>query len=128
MPKVAVELLVPVREAPQLGQVLHLIDVTRTKAAAIYFLQGHQVEIIEQVADFLQIAGAPGVRQQMLPAAGQVMPIALGTDADLDIEAEQTQAAVRGQARRFQVMIVDPRIMQANDTFSSPAAHGGRRA
>ncbi|MNH26108.1 hypothetical protein D3C79_861390 [compost metagenome] len=28
MPKVAVELLVPVREAPQLGQVLHLIDVT----------------------------------------------------------------------------------------------------
>ncbi|MNJ03923.1 hypothetical protein D3C73_1644530 [compost metagenome] len=56
------------------------------------------------------------------------MPIALGTDTDLDIEAEQAQTAVCGQARRFQVMLVDLRIMQANDTFGSPAAHGRRLA
>jgi len=64
------------------------------------------------------------MRQHMLPAAGQVMPIPFGTDADLDVETEQAQTAVCGQARRFQVMFVDLRIMQANDAFSSPTAHG----
>ncbi|MNW19406.1 hypothetical protein D3C71_2193810 [compost metagenome] len=52
------------------------------------------------------------------------MPIALGTDADLDIETEQAQTTVCGQARGFQMMLVDPRIMQANDAFSTPSAHG----
>ena len=126
--EVAIELLIPVREGAELGQVFDLIDVAGSQAAAIGFLQGDQVEVAQQIADFLQIVGTPGVRQQMLPASGQVMPVPLGTDADLDIEAEQAQTAVRGQPRRFQVMFVDPRIMQANDAFGTPAAHGRPRA
>ncbi|MNN33967.1 hypothetical protein D3C81_1477460 [compost metagenome] len=53
------------------------------------------------------------------------MPIALGADAHLDIETEQAQTLVCGQARGLQVMLVDLRIMQANDAFRLPAAHGG---
>jgi len=68
------------------------------------------------------------VRQQVLPAAGQVMPIAFRADADLDVEAEQAQTMVCGQARGLQVMLVDLRIMQANDAFGAPAAHGNDRA
>ncbi|MNT11807.1 hypothetical protein D3C72_1467070 [compost metagenome] len=87
-------------------------------------MQGDQIEVAQQIADFLQIVGTPGVRQQMLPAPGQVMPVTLGADADLDIETEQAQTTVCGQARGLQMMLVDPRIMQANDAFSTPSAHG----
>lgn len=97
-PEVAVELLVPVRKCPELGQMFDLIDVTRAQAAAIGFLQGHQIEVTEQFADPLQVAGPPIVRQQVLPTAGQVVPIALGADTDLDIEAEQAQSPIRRQA------------------------------
>lgn len=106
----------------------HLIDVAGSQAAAIGFLQGDQIEVAQQIADLLQIVSTPAVRQQVLPAPGHVVPIPLGTDADLDIETEQAQTAVCGQARRFQVMFVDLRIMQANDAFSTPAAHGRPRA
>jgi len=75
----------------------------------------------------LQIAGTPGVRQQVLPATGQVMAITFGADTDLDIETEQTQATVGRQAGRCQMVFVDLRIMQANDAFRTPARHGRRR-
>jgi hypothetical protein len=57
-------------------------------AATVGLLQGHQVEIAQQVANLLQIAGPTVVGQQMLPAAGQVVAVLFGTDAYLDIEAE----------------------------------------
>ena len=126
--EIAIELLIPVGEGTELRQVFNLIDVAGSQAAAVGFLQGDQIEVAQQIADLLQIVSTPGVRQQVLPAPGQVVPIALGTDTDLNVEAEQAQTAVCGQARRFQVMFVDPRIMQANDAFSSPAAHGSCRA
>lgn len=103
---------------------LHLVDVAGADAATVSFLQGDQVEIIQQVANLLQVAGTPSVGQQVLPATGEVVPVLLGTDAHLDVEAQQAQAAVCRQACGFQVMFVDLRIMQANDTFGTPAAHG----
>ena len=54
--EVAIELLIPVGESAELGQVFDLIDVARTQAAAIGFLQGDQIEVAQQVADLLQIA------------------------------------------------------------------------
>ncbi|MNW66049.1 hypothetical protein D3C74_444860 [compost metagenome] len=54
--EIAIELLIPVREGAELGKVFDLIDVARTQAAAIGFLQGDQIEVAEQVADLLQIA------------------------------------------------------------------------
>src|SRR5207253_11403380 len=125
--EIAFELLIPVRKGAELGQVLDLVGVARPQAAAIGFLQGDQIEIAQQTADLLQIVCSPGVRQQMLPATGQIMPITLGADTNLNIETEQTQTTVCGQARRLQMMRVDLRVMQANDTLSTPAAHGGRR-
>jgi len=86
--EIAIELLVPVGEGPELGQVFDLVDVARPDAATIGFLQGDQIEVTQQVADLLQIGGAPGVGQQMLPPPGQVVPITLGTDAHLDIKTE----------------------------------------
>ena len=123
-PQVAVELLIPVREGAQLSQVFHLVDIAGAQAAAVGFLQRDQVEVAEQVADFLQVTGTPLVGQQVLPATREVMPILLGTVAHLDIETEQAQAAICRQACGLQVMLVDLRFMQANDTLGTPAAHG----
>ncbi|KPX88228.1 Uncharacterized protein ALO64_05504 [Pseudomonas meliae] len=126
--EIAIELLIPVRKATQLSKVLDLIDEAGTHAAAIDFLQRHQIEIVDQIADFLQVACPAAMWQQMLPAARQVVVVALGTDTHLDIETEQTQPAVFRQAVLRQMMFVDLRIMQANDTGAAlaPAAHGGR--
>ena len=88
-PEVAIELLVPVGEGTELGQVLDLVDVAGADAATIGFLQGHHVIVVEQFADALQVAGTPGGRQQVLPAAGQVVTVPFGTDAHLDVETEQ---------------------------------------
>ncbi|MNM72197.1 hypothetical protein D3C81_838850 [compost metagenome] len=123
-PEVAVELLIPIGESTELGQVFDLVDVPRAQAATVSFLQRHQVEITEQVTDLLQVAGTPVVRQQVLPALGQVVPVTFGTDANLDIETEQAQPPILWQAISLQVMFVDPRIVQANASLSSPAAHG----
>jgi len=90
-PEIAIELLVPEGKGALLGQVLDLIDITRAQAAAIDLLQRHQIEIGEQITDALKIAGTPGMRQQMLPAARQVVVVTLGIDADLNIETEQAQ-------------------------------------
>ncbi|RMQ30608.1 hypothetical protein ALQ06_05813 [Pseudomonas syringae pv. berberidis] len=126
--EVAIELLIPERETAQLGEMLDLIDEAGAHASAIDFLQGDQIEIVDQVADLLQVASPADVRQQVLPAARQVMPVALGADTDLDIETEQPQPAVFRQAALRQMMFVDLRIMQANDTRAAfaPAAHGER--
>src|SRR5471032_817911 len=94
MPEVAIELLIPVRERPELGKVFDLIDVARSQAAAIGFLECDQIEVAQQVADLLQVTGTAVVRQQVLPATCQVMPIALGTDTDLNVETEQPQPTI----------------------------------
>lgn len=118
-PEVAVELLVPVGERPQLGQVLDLIDVAGTQAAAVGFLEGDEVVVGEQFADPLQVGRPPRVGQQVLPTAGQVVAVALGADTDLDVEAEKAQAAVVGQL---------PRIVTGGFTRGSqlPATRGSR--
>src|SRR5690606_19983434 len=92
--KGAVELLIPVAKGTQLGQMLYLIDITRTQAAPIGFLQGHQIVIAEQLTDTLQIVGTPSMGQKMLPAAGQVVVVTLGADPHLDVETEQPQPAI----------------------------------
>ena len=105
---------------------LNLIDEARAQTAAIHFLQGHQIIITEQVADLLQVVGPPAVRQQMLPAAGQVMAVAFGTDANLDIETEQAQHAIAGKIRGIRATTIDLRLMQTDRTPGTPAAqHGG---
>src|SRR3990167_2011076 len=125
-PEIAVELLVPVGEGPQMGQVFDLIDVARAQAAAIGLLQGHQVEIAEHVANPLQVAGAPRMGQQVLPAAGQVVVIALGADADLDIEAEQAQATVTGPVAGWRTSRVDLWVAQANGAAGGGGGGGAR--
>src|SRR3990167_791638 len=125
-PEIAVELLVPVGEGPQMGQVFDLIDVARAQAAAIDLLQGHQVEIAEHVANPLQVAGAPRMGQQVLPAAGQVVVIALGADADLDIEAEQAQATVTGPVAGWRTSRVDLWVAQTNGAAGGAAAQHRR--
>ncbi|MNF93680.1 hypothetical protein D3C84_763640 [compost metagenome] len=124
--EVAVELLVPEGKGGEFGQVLDLVDEAGAQAAAVHFLQRDQVIIAKQGGNLLQIAGAPAVRQQMLPAAGQVVAVALGADADLDIEAEQAQQAISRQAGGFRAASVDLRQVQTDRTPGTPAAqHGG---
>ena len=89
-PEIAIELLIPVGEFALLGKILDLIDVAGTMTTTISFLQGNQVEVAEQVANALQVTGPAFVRQYMLPAAGQVMPVTLGAVTHLDIETEQS--------------------------------------
>ncbi len=103
---------------------LDLVDVARAHAATIDFLQGHQIEVADQRTDLLQVAGPTGVRQQVLPTAGQVMAVALGTDTNLDIETEQAQTTIFREAGCLQVMLVDLRLMQANASGGSHASHG----
>lgn len=55
------------------------------------------------------------------------MPVALGADAHLDVETEQPQPTILGQAWGLQVVLVDLRLVQANATRSSEAGHGLRR-
>src|SRR5690606_22548985 len=124
--QVAVELLIPVGEGAELGQMLDLIDVAGAHAAAIGFLQGDQIVTVEQLADALEVAGAPRMRQQMLPATGQVVMVTLGADAHLDVEAEQTQAAIGRQSARRQAMRVDLRLARACQARRTPAAQHGR--
>jgi len=88
-PEIAIELLIPVGKGAQMGEVLDLIDVTGAQAATVGFLQGDQIIVTQYFADALQVAGATGMRQQMLPAARQVVVVALGADANLDVEAKQ---------------------------------------
>ena len=89
-PEIAIELLIPVGKFALLGKILDLIDVARTMATTVGLLQGDQVEVAEQVANALQVTGPAFVRQYMLPAAGQVMPVTLGAVTHLDIETEQS--------------------------------------
>ena len=113
---------IPVGKGAQLGQVLDLIDVARAQAAAIDFLQRHQIEIGQQITNALQVAGTPGMWQQVLPAARQVVVITLGIDADLNVEAEQTQEAVGWPVDLRRALWVDLWVTQANGTGLSPAA------
>src|SRR5690606_7454022 len=118
-------LLVPVGEVTQLGQALDLVDVAGAQAAAAHLLQGDQVVVAEHGTDALQVAGPARVRQQVLPAAGQVVVVALGADADLDGEAEQAQAPVAATAC-IRAEGVDLRLAQTCGTPGTPAAqHGG---
>lgn len=57
--EVAIELLIPVGEGAELGQMFHLIDVARTEAAAIGLLQGDQIEVAQQVADLCRLPERP---------------------------------------------------------------------
>ena len=59
--EVAVELLVPVGEGPFAGQMLDLIDEAGTQAAAVDFLQGHKIKLVEQLRHTSQLLLAPGV-------------------------------------------------------------------
>ncbi len=85
--QVTIELLIPIGEFAQLSELLHLIDIVRAQAATIGFLDGDQVKIIEHKADALQILKAFLVWQYVFPAAGNIMPISAGTDANLNIKA-----------------------------------------
>jgi hypothetical protein len=71
-----------------MGEVFDLINEVGTQAAAVDLLQSHQIVITEQLPDPLQVTGTAGVWQHMLPAARQVVPIALGADTHLDIETQ----------------------------------------
>src|SRR5690606_12152147 len=85
----------------------------------------HQVIVAKQGGNALQVAGTSRVRQQVLPAAGQVVVVALGTDADLDIETEQAQktcATVLGRARAEPV---DLRLQRAGMAPGTQAAQHG---
>src|SRR5690606_8469147 len=119
--EVAVELLIPVWKGAELGQMLDLIDVARAHAAAVGFLQRNQVVAVEQLADALQVTGTPRMRQQVLPAAGQVVVITLGADPNLNIEAEQAQAAVGRQPARGQALGVDACLAGTSQTRRTPA-------
>src|SRR5690606_37767149 len=121
-PEIAVELLIPVGKRALLGQVFDLIDVARAQAAAIDFLQCHEVKVGKQITNALQVAGTPGMGQQMLPTARQVVVITLGVDADLDIETEQTQKTIGWPVGLGRAMRVDLRVAQTNRTCLSPAA------
>src|SRR5690554_4848770 len=89
--QIAVALLIPVRELPGSGQIFDLIDEAAAQTAAVYLLQGHQVILTQHLCDFVQGAVALAVRQQVLPAAGNVMVIGLSVDADLNVETEQPE-------------------------------------
>ena len=121
--QIAIELLIPVREFALLGQVLDLIDVAGSKAATISFLQSDQIEVAQQVAYLVQVTGPPFVWQYMLPAAGQVMTVALGTVTDLDIKTEQSQTPIIRQPAGSQMILVDLRFVQGNGSFCFPAPH-----
>lgn len=118
--KIAVELLVPVRESTEVREMFDLIDIARTQATAIDLLQGYQIEITEQIANPLQIAAAPGMRQKMLPAARQVVVITLGTDTDLDVETEQPQTAILRPFIRWRATWIDLWIAQVNRPSGRP--------
>ncbi|MDT4856088.1 hypothetical protein FQZ97_904640 [compost metagenome] len=128
MAKIAIELLVPVGEGAEVGQVFDLVDIAGTQAAAIGFLQGDQVVVGEQIADALQVAGAPVVGQQVLPATCQVVMVTLGIDTDLDIEAEQTQASAAGPVVGRSALRVDLWITQASLASARPATQHARHS
>ena len=125
--QIAIELLIPVREFALLGQVFNLVDVAGSVAATVCFLQSDQIEVAQQVANFVQITGPPFVWQHVLPAAGQVVAVTLGAVTDLDIEAEQTQTSIIRQPACRQMIFVNLRFMQANNSLAFPAPHGGGR-
>lgn len=119
--KVSIELLVPVGEGPEMSQVLDLIDVARAQAAAINLLQCDEVEVTKQITDTLQVTAASRMRQQMLPAAGQIMMVTLGADTHLNIETEQAQAAIARPFLGGNAMGVDPCVTQTHPPFGWPA-------
>src|SRR5690606_12898917 len=97
-----------------------------TQAATVHLLQRHQVVVGQQLADALQVHAAPRVGQQVLPAAGEVVVVALGGDAHLDIEAEQTQPAVDGQSGGPAATRVDARLPLRGSPDDTTSDHSGR--
>ena len=69
----------------------HLVDEAGANAAAVDFLQRDDVELVQQLGNLAQRLLPSGVRQQMLPATGEVVMITLGVDTDLNVEAQQLQ-------------------------------------
>ena len=91
-PIVAVHLQVPVRKAGPLGQVLGLIQERAPVGTGVDFLQRHDVVVAQHGGDLVEVFLAPAKRQHMPPAARQVLAIAGGVDADLDVVGQHAQA------------------------------------
>ena len=89
--EIAVDLDPPVFEAGLFGEVFDLVAVLAAPAAGVDFLQADDVVADQQFADAVEIVAHLLAGQHMAPAAGDVLAIALGADADLHVEAEQGQ-------------------------------------
>ena len=87
-----VDLVMPVREAAVLGQILGLDDLVTAQAPAIDFLQAHDIVGLQQLGDAVEIGQASATGPHMPPAAGNHVPVTGGVDARLNVEAGQPQA------------------------------------
>jgi len=79
---------------------LDLIDKPAAQAASVYLLQSDQIILAQYLGNFVQRTVALPMRQQMLPAARDIMMICLRIDPNLNVETEQFQA-VSGVTGRF---------------------------
>ena len=89
--QVTVDLLVRVREARPVGQVLGLIEKATPEAARIDLLKTHEVVFAHQRCDPVEVLQTLPMGQNMFPAAGQVVAEIPGIHADLDVVAQEPQ-------------------------------------
>jgi len=99
-----VGLVAPEWHARVVGQVARLVDIARSQAARVHFLQSHHVVGGHQLRDGVQIFDPLGVRQNLLqifdplgvrqnlpPAMCDVMVIPGGRGARLDVETQKSK-------------------------------------
>lgn len=89
--QVAIDLVIPVRKVPLQGEVFRLIDKPAANTAAIRLLQSDNIVVRQYAGNLVQGIYPPGMGQNVLPAASQVVAVVLGIDPYLNIEAEQVE-------------------------------------
>lgn len=72
-------------------QVLGDIHKTTAQAARIHFLQADHIVIGQHGGYTVEIPQPLTMGQHMLPALGNVFPVALGIDPGLDVVAQNTE-------------------------------------
>ena len=88
---IAIDLLVPVAKICLVRQVGCLVDERRTQAAGIDLLQAHDIIVADQAGDAIEILFLDRMRQEMLPALGNVIPVLRRFHAGLDVVTQQPE-------------------------------------
>ena len=77
-----------------LCQVLHLIDVSTPNAATITFLERHNIILLQQHHNSIQVSQSLRGRQRCCQPVREVMTVGSRRNTDLNIEGDQANMAM----------------------------------